>query len=125
MNRDYIFLDYTISLCPERLQVIPAKIILKDKKVYLLKYCPPRGEQMELLEEVADYHLKKKQYDKPSAPMKVYSKVEKSCPYDCGTAGTCPQHDQHGCIGLKEITTKCNLQSPLCLPLYYRNYKIG
>lgn len=114
MNRDYIFHEYTNSLCPECFQVVPAKVIIKDNKVYLLKYCPTHGEQLELLEEVVDYHLKKKQYDKPGTPMKVYSKVEKGCPYDCGTCGTCPQHDQHGCIGLIEITTKCNLQCPLC-----------
>lgn len=109
MDRDYIFHEYTNSLCPECLKVVPAKVILKDNKVYLLKYCPTHGEQIELLEEVADYHLKKKQFDKPGTPMKVYSKVEKGCPYDCGTCGICPQHDQHGCIGLIEITTKCNL----------------
>ena len=114
MNRDYIFHEYTNSLCPECLQIIPAKVILKDKKVYLLKYCPTHGEQLELLEEVADYHLKKKLYDKPGTPMKVYSKVQKGCPYDCGDSGTCPQHDQHGCIALIEITTKCNLKCPLC-----------
>lgn len=114
MNRDYIFHEYTNSLCPECLNIVPAKVILKDKKVYLLKYCATHGEQTELLEEVADYHLKKKLYDKPGTPMKVYSKVEKGCPYDCGTNGTCPQHDQHGCIGLIEVTTKCNLRCPLC-----------
>lgn len=114
MNRDYIFHEFTNSLCPQCLQIIPAKVILKDKKVYLLKYCPIHGEQMELLEEVAEYHLKKKKYDKPGTPMKVYSKVEKGCPYDCGTSGTCPQHDQHACIGLIEVTTKCNLKCPLC-----------
>ncbi|MCJ7688322.1 MAG: radical SAM protein, partial [Clostridiaceae bacterium] len=45
---------------------------------------------------------------------KVYSKVEKGCPYDCGSSGICPQHDQHVCIALIEITTKCNLKCPLC-----------
>jgi len=114
MNRDYIFHEYTNSLCSECFKVVPAKVIIKDNKVYLLKYCPTDGEQLELLEEVVEYHLKKKQYDKPGTPMKVYSKVDKGCPYDCGTCGTCPQHDQHGCIGLIEVTTKCNLQCPLC-----------
>ena len=114
MNRDYIFHEFTNSLCPECLQIIPSKVILKNEKVYLLKYCSTHGEQMELLEEVADYHLKKKQYDKPGTPMKIYSKVDKGCPYDCGTFGTCPQHDQHGCIALIEVTTRCNLKCPLC-----------
>lgn len=110
-NRDYIFYEFTNSLCPECLKSIPAKVVLKEKKVYLLKYCPVHGEQFELLEEIAEYHLKKKLYDKPGTRMKVHTKLDKGCPYDCGT---CPQHDQHACIGLIEITSKCNLSCPLC-----------
>lgn len=108
---DYIFYEFTNSLCPECLQTVPAKVVLRDSKVHLLKYCPRHGEQLELLEEIADYHLKKRQYDKPGTRMKVHTKVERGCPFDCGT---CPQHDQHACIGLIEVTTKCNLQCPLC-----------
>ncbi len=111
MTRDYIFHEYTNSLCPECLRSVPAKIIIKNKKVFLLKYCPDHGEQLELLEENLEYFLKKKQYDKPGTPMKVHTKVQKGCPYDCGT---CPQHDQHACIGLIEITGKCDLSCPLC-----------
>ena len=111
MTRDYIFYEFTNSLCPECLHTVPAKVVIKDKKVFLLKYCPEHGEQLELLEESADYHLKKRQYDKPGTSMKIHTKVEKGCPFDCGT---CPQHDQHACIGLIEVTTKCNLHCPLC-----------
>ena len=110
-SRDYIFYEFTNSLCPECLKTVPAKVVLKDKKAFLLKYCPTHGEQLELLEELAEYHLKKRQYDKPGTRMKVHTKVEKGCPFDCGI---CPQHDQHGCIGLIEVTTKCNLHCPLC-----------
>ena len=110
-NRDYTFYEFTNSLCPICLETVPAKIILKDKKVYILKYCKNHGEQLELLEEDAEYHLKKKLYDKPGTSMKVHTKVEKGCPFDCGT---CPQHDQHACIGLIEVTNKCNLRCPLC-----------
>lgn len=110
-NRDYTFYEFTNSLCPVCLEAVPAKIIIKDKKVYLLKYCKTHGEQLELFEEDVEYHLKKKLYDKPGTPMKVHTKVEKGCPYDCGT---CPQHDQHACIGLIEVTNKCNLRCPLC-----------
>jgi uncharacterized radical SAM superfamily Fe-S cluster-containing enzyme len=110
-NRDYTFYEFTNSLCPVCLETVPAKVIIKDKKVYILKYCKTHGEQFELLEEDVEYHLKKKLYDKPGTSMKVHTKVEKGCPYDCGT---CPQHDQHACIGLIEITNKCNLRCPLC-----------
>ncbi|MDF2533386.1 MAG: hypothetical protein K0Q65_2967 [Clostridia bacterium] len=110
-NRNYTFYEFTNSLCPVCLDTVPAKIIIKDKKVYLLKYCKTHGEQLELLEEDVEYHLKKKLYDKPGTSMKIHTKVEKGCPFDCGT---CPQHDQHACIGLIEVTNKCNLRCPLC-----------
>lgn len=110
-NRAYTFYEFTNSICPICLDVVPAKIILKDSRVYLLKYCKVHGEQLELLEEHAEYHLKKRLYDKPGTSMQIHTKVDKGCPFDCGT---CPQHDQHACIGLIEVTNKCNLQCPLC-----------
>ena len=79
--------------------------------MYILKYCSEHGEHIELLEEHFEYHKKKRHYDKPGTKMKIYTSVDKGCPYDCGT---CPQHDQHACIGLIEVTNKCNLRCPLC-----------
>lgn len=111
MNRAYIFHEFTNSLCPECLEVIPAKVIIKDNKVYLLKYCKEHGEQLELLEEDVNYHLKKRVYDKPGTQVPTQTLIDKGCPYDCGT---CPQHDQHACIGLIEVTNRCNLNCPLC-----------
>ena len=109
--RDYIFHEFTNSLCPDCMKSVPAKVVIKDKKVCLLKYCPDHGEQLELFEESADYHLKKRQFDKPGSEMKIQTKVNKGCPFDCGV---CPQHDQHACIGLIEVTRRCNLNCPMC-----------
>lgn len=47
-------------MCPKCLKAVPAKIIIKDNSIFILKYCREHGQQMELLEEVADYHLKKR-----------------------------------------------------------------
>ena len=33
------------------------------------------------------------------------------CPYDCGL---CPDHEQHSCLALIEITEHCNLTCPVC-----------
>ena len=85
--------------------------MLADGHVYLLKYCPEHGEQTELLEEDAAYHLRKREYDKPANVTTVLTAVDRGCPYDCGT---CPQHDQHACIGLIEVTGRCDLRCPLC-----------
>ena len=57
MERDYIYYEYTNSLCNKCMKVIPAKIIFKDEKVYLLKQCQKHGEQLELLEHDIEYFL--------------------------------------------------------------------
>lgn len=93
------------------MKTVPAKIILQNDQVFLLKHCKEHGQQKELFEEDQQYHLKKKHYDKPGTTMKVYSQIDKGCPYDCGP---CSMHDQHACIGLIEITQRCNMNCPVC-----------
>ena len=111
MDREYVFNEGTVSLCPTCMETLQAKIVTKNNKVYIKKYCKTHGESLELLEDDAGYHKKKRLYDKAGTGMSCQSEVNKGCPYDCGI---CPQHDQHGCIGLIEVTTKCNLNCPLC-----------
>jgi len=111
MLRDYLFHESTTSLCKYCLKAVNAKIILKQDQVFIMKSCPEHGVQLELLEEDASYHCSKRLYDKAGNTMKVQTKVDKGCPFDCGI---CPQHDQHACIGLIEVTTACNLKCPLC-----------
>ena len=111
MLRDYVYHEATMSLCPTCMATVQAKVVIQDGGVLLLKYCPEHGEQVELLEEDSAYHLSKREFDKPATVMPVYTRVAKGCPFDCGT---CPQHDQHACIGLIEVTNRCNLSCPLC-----------
>jgi len=44
-------------------------------------------------------------------PKQFNTPVEWGCPYDCGL---CPDHEQHGCLTLIEVTDHCNLQCPIC-----------
>jgi uncharacterized radical SAM superfamily Fe-S cluster-containing enzyme len=39
------------------------------------------------------------------------TEVNRGCPYDCGI---CPDHRQHICCVLLEITNRCNLHCPIC-----------
>ncbi len=110
-QRDYIFYEATTSICHLCESIVQAKIVLKNDAVYIIKYCPEHGELWSLLEDSAEYHKKKRLYDKPGTKMQIHTEVKKGCPHDCGI---CPQHEQHGCIGLIEITNKCNLKCPLC-----------
>lgn len=93
------------------MQSIPAKIIIKHGSVYLEKNCPNHGVSEELLEEDAKYHLLKKEYDKPGTSSQVQTNHQLGCPFDCGL---CPQHNQHTCIGLIEVTRNCDLNCPIC-----------
>ena len=109
--RDYLFMEFTNSLCPECMSVIPAKIVSKEGKVFLLKYCKEHGEQWEIFEHSVEYHKRKRRFDKAGTDSKVQTAINKGCPFDCGL---CPMHDQHTCIGLIEVTNHCDLGCPTC-----------
>ena len=43
--RDHTFLGMTQSLCPECLELVPAKIIERGGRVYFRKHCPTHGSR--------------------------------------------------------------------------------
>jgi len=90
---------------------VDAKIIEQDDSIYLLKYCPEHGEQRALLEKNAAWYLARAAYDKPGTESRVQTPRNRGCPYDCGL---CPEHDQHTCIALIEVTKDCDLHCPTC-----------
>ena len=104
-------LQDTVSICPECRTRVPAGIVRRGRSVHLVKQCPVHGEQVELLEQDADYYEARTFYDKPGTPSKVQTPVRDGCPFDCGL---CPEHDQHTCIGLIEINGECELACPDC-----------
>lgn len=101
----------TESLCAECLARVPAKVVLRDGEAWLLKRCATHGPQEALLEEDADWYVRRTQWDKPGTSSRAETKVERGCPHDCGL---CPDHEQHTCIGVVEITTACDLACPAC-----------
>lgn len=111
LNREYIYHESTISICPQCNTTLPAKIVRKNGSVYILKNCKVHGEQLEILEEDEGYHLIKRNYDKSGTPCATQTIVDKGCPFDCGL---CPSHDQHSCIALIEVTNNCNLECKVC-----------
>ncbi|MFC2009107.1 radical SAM protein [Chloroflexota bacterium] len=111
-TRNHIFHGITRSLCPECRALVDAQILIREGKVYLRKHCPEHEWHEALISSDADWYLKSAPYNKPgSVPLKLATSVENGCPYDCGL---CPEHQQHTCLGLIEITTRCNLACPTC-----------
>lgn len=111
MLKDYKYVEHTVSVCPVCLQRIDAKIVEKEQSVYLLKHCPEHGAFNVLLEEDAGYFHNRKLYDKPGNAFDCQTPRQKGCPFDCGL---CPDHEQHTCVGLIEITNRCDLRCPVC-----------
>ena len=111
-NRDYIFYDFTISLCSSCLRRVEAKVIFQDSHVYLLKWCPEHGRQKVLVATDIEYYKRCRNYIKPGElPRRFNTKTLYGCPYDCGL---CPAHEQHSCLTVVEFTDRCNLRCPTC-----------
>ena len=110
--RNYTYYDYTISLCPECLKRIDAKIVFEDNNVFMLKRCPEHGNSKVLIADDKEYYKNIRNYNKPSeTPYKFNTETHFGCPYDCGL---CPDHEQHSCLTVIEITDRCNLSCPTC-----------
>jgi uncharacterized radical SAM superfamily Fe-S cluster-containing enzyme len=111
-TRKYTYYDYTISLCHICLKRIDAKIIFDNDKVYMLKRCPDHGHSKVLIADDVEYYKNIRNYNKESEiPHKFNTKTHYGCPYDCGL---CPDHEQHSCLTIIEITDRCNLTCPTC-----------
>ncbi|SHG75942.1 radical SAM protein [Ferrimonas marina] len=112
-ERPYQFYDTAVSLCPHCLRRVDAKIVFQDGAVWMLKRCPEHGAQKVLIsDDIPYYRACRETYLKTPEQSRCYNTPSRyGCPYDCGI---CPDHEQHGCILLVEITDRCNLRCPTC-----------
>ncbi len=103
---------FTLSMCPECLALLVARIFERDGKVWIRKVCPRHGE----IEEIywGSYELYSKfrewQYDgkgiaTPHVPL------EAPCPLNCGL---CPRHKSHPALVNLVATNRCDLSCWYC-----------
>ncbi|MBS4173059.1 radical SAM protein [Bacillus sp. FJAT-49736] len=111
-NRPYTYYDLTISICSKCLRKVEAKIIFENEKVYMVKTCMKHGKEKVLISTDIEYYKWCRDFIKPSEmPHRWNTPIKYGCPYDCGL---CPDHEQHSCLTLLEITERCNLKCPIC-----------
>ena len=105
--------ELTNSLCPACLRKVEAKIIIDAGQVFLQKFCPTHGPQRVLIADDAPYwqHSRSLYAKPPTAPRQVATTMRRGCPWDCGL---CPDHEQHTCLAIVEITAQCDLACPVC-----------
>lgn len=111
--RPYVFYDTTVSICSTCLRKVEGKIVFEDGSVYLLKRCPQHGFERVLMADDIDYYKRTREVfiKPPEMPNHWHTPIQYGCPYDCGL---CPDHEQHSCLTLVEITDHCNLTCPVC-----------
>ena len=111
-DRPYLYYELTNSLCPHCLRKVEAKVLFQDDKVYLQKWCPEHKLQKVLISTDIEYYKLSRQTLKPGQmPKHFNTPIKYGCPYDCGL---CPDHEQHSCLTLIEVTDQCNLTCPIC-----------
>lgn len=119
-TRDYIYYDYTKSLCTSCLTLVDTKIVFQDNKVWMLKHCKEHGDMKSMISDDVAYYKQLRNYNKQSEmPLKFNTKVHYGCPYDCGL---CTDHEQHSCLTIIEVTDRCNLSCPTCYANSSPNY---
>jgi len=110
-----LFLSATQSFCHKcgnLKKCIDAHIVTKNNEVFLRKFCPDCGESMVKISTDFNYYKKCEDYLKvPDLPEKALTRVLKGCPFDCGV---CPQHQNHPCLALFNITDECNMKCNIC-----------
>lgn len=96
----------TSSVCPVCLKRLPADIVQRGQKYFLVKSCPEHGSFSAVVWRGAEPSLEGwGDYTPPggndAAP----------CPDGCGL---CSHHLQKTCCVLVEVTDRCNLSCPVC-----------
>lgn len=111
--RPYLFYDTAVSICSRCLRRVEAKIVFEDGSVFLLKRCQLHGSERVLVADDIDYYRRSREVflKPPEMPNHYNTPVKWGCPYDCGL---CPDHEQHSCLTLIEVSDFCNLRCPIC-----------
>lgn len=106
-------LGVTHSVCETCRKLIPTKVIEEGGDVYFDKVCPEHGASRHRVRADSDDYLRTLRYVKPAwIPRQFATRGDRSCTTDCGL---CPRHEQHLCMPIVEITSRCNLDCPACL----------
>lgn len=108
---DHVMMGTTDSLCPECMEVVPAKILVRGGRVYFRKRCPTHGVREDFVCSDVSWWDRQEGHTASVLPHARSTIAAKGCPYDCGL---CEEHEQHTCIGLVELTDRCNLSCPMC-----------
>jgi uncharacterized radical SAM superfamily Fe-S cluster-containing enzyme len=94
------------------LQRIAAERLAEDDAIFLRKCCPEHGDFKTVLwRGLSTYKTWGGASRAAACPPVCGTNVDKGCPFDCGL---CPDHRQHTCCVVLDVTGRCNLDCPVC-----------
>ncbi|MGE4292850.1 MAG: radical SAM (seleno)protein TrsS, partial [Desulfovibrio sp.] len=99
------------SVCPVCLRPVPAQLERVGQDHFLVKTCPEHGTFRSVVWRGSPELEQWSREKIPSRPKAPATPVRNGCPLDCGL---CPEHGQHTCTAVLEITWRCDLGCPVC-----------
>ena len=106
-------LGVTHSVCEACRAIVPAKVFEQGGDVFFEKFCPEHGTSRSKVRADVDDYLRTLRYVKPAwVPQEFSGNSTRPCPDGCGY---CSRHEQHLCMPIVEITSRCDLACPVCL----------
>ncbi len=106
------YLTTTRSSCRICRKLIPAQILIENDHVWLQKDCPEHGRQRARVYGNAQQYLALAHLHRQASTPLAFATKAAACPDSCGI---CPEHEQHVCLPILEITDHCNWACPICL----------
>jgi hypothetical protein len=101
-----------MSACRECGRLIAARVEEREDGVWFHKHCPDHGPQeVRVSSDASGYRGLGRFHRAGSVPLS-FATPYRGCPDSCGL---CPEHEQHVCLPILEITDHCDLTCPVCL----------
>jgi 7,8-dihydro-6-hydroxymethylpterin dimethyltransferase len=111
VRSEAVVVGITESVCPICLKRIRAERVAEGDRVYLVKTCPEHGHFRAIIWRGQPSYRAWAVPKIAALPPVCGTSVRRGCPFDCGL---CPEHRQHSCCVLLEVTQRCNLNCPFC-----------
>jgi len=106
------YLTSTQSICSECRKPVSARLFKEATCIWLQKCCPEHGTQTARVYGDAHAYLGLGRFHRKASIPLTFATSAKGCPDSCGL---CPEHEQHVCLPIVEITDHCNWNCPICL----------
>lgn len=111
-ERDYTYLSTVRGMCRTCRAVVPARVFLREGRVWQQGLCPDHPGEPALIAGDAEWYLREVLQAFPDrSPLPHAHPPQQGCPHDCGP---CAWHASPCQLPVVSVTNACNLACPIC-----------